>query len=464
MKSSIENAKHFSREKLDLGRKERTLTAAKKEKTENFGLSPRASARTLRGMISENDNAANVNAAVSTRPAPPAPVAPENRTAPWVQLKYFSHHPHIYRSMVGDHSPSIRAGGIVAVYDPEGRPFGTGFCNLGAKVALRVFKHGPEFANEDFLDAALLRAAMFRKDWLRLNDTTNAYRVVHADGDGLGGLVVDRYDDTLSVEVTSLAAFQRLTRWLPLLHAELGTRRAVIQVDEAIGRVEGIDPRLIPAAPLRTVKIKENGVRYSVDFEDGHKTGFFCDQRNNRRKLAVLATGRRLLDVCCYTGGFSIAAKLAGATEVTAVDLDEKAIALAKANANLNQARINFVHADGFSYMRQMIRNGSSWDVLLLDPPKFILGRDGFEEGLKKYNDLNVLGLQLVAPGGLFVTCSCSGLLLAGEFEEIVVKAAHRYGRRLQIFDRTGAGADHPAYSNYPGSRYLKVLWARVVG
>jgi 23S rRNA (cytosine1962-C5)-methyltransferase len=365
--------------------------------------------------------------------------------------------------MIGEHLPrSIRAGAIVAVYDPEGRPFGTGFCNLAAKVALRVFKHGTEFADEEFCEAALRRAVALRKDWLRLDESTNAYRVVHADGDGLGGLVVDRYDDTLSVEVTSLAVFQRLTRWLPVLHEALGTRHAVIQADEAIGRVEGIDPRLIPAAPVRAVKIKENGVRHSVDFETGHKTGFFCDQRDNRRKLASLAAGRRLLDVCCYTGAFSIAAKLGGAADVTGVDLDEKAVAQAKANANLNQTRVNFVHADAFSYMRQMIRNGATWDAVLLDPPKFIDGREAFETGLKKYNDLNVLGLQLTAPGGLFVTCSCSGLLPSADFEDLVIRAAHRYGRRLQIFDKTGAGPDHPAFSNYSGSRYLKVLWTRV--
>jgi 23S rRNA (cytosine1962-C5)-methyltransferase len=365
--------------------------------------------------------------------------------------------------MIGAVSGTVRAGAIVQVYDKDGCVFGSGFCNLGAKVALRVFKHGAAPAGEEHCIEALRRAAGLRRDWLRLDETGNAYRVVHADGDGLGGLVVDRYDDTLSVEVTSLAAFQRLTRWLPVLHEELGTRHAVIQVDESIARIEGIDPRLVPAAPLRSVKIRENGVRYTVDFAEGHKTGFFCDQRDNRRKLAALTVGRRLLDVCCYTGGFSIAAKLAGAGEVTAVDLDEKAIAQARANANLNQVRINFAHADAFSYARQMIRNGEHWDAILLDPPKFIDGRDAFETGSKKYNDLNVLGLQLVAPGGLFVTCSCSGLLSPDEFEEIVAKAAHRYGRRLQIFDRTGAGADHPAFSNYPGSRYLKVLWARVL-
>ncbi|MDR3229163.1 MAG: class I SAM-dependent rRNA methyltransferase [Puniceicoccales bacterium] len=409
-----------------------------------------------------NATTAAANTADSLRAPLPLPVPPAQRAAPWAQLKYHTHHPHIYRNMIGEHSSPIPGGAITRVFDRDGRPFGTGFCNLAAKVALRVFKHGADFVGEDFCTEALRRAAAFRKDWLRLDDSTDAYRVVHADADALGGLVVDRYADTLSAEVTSLAAFQRLTTWLPVLHNALGTRNSIVQVDDAIARVEGIDKRLAPATPDRaSVKIRENGVRYTVDFAQGHKTGFFCDQRDNRRKLAALAQGRRLLDVCCYTGGFSIAAKLGGAAEVTGVDLDEKAVAQARANANLNQCRANFIHADGFSYMRQMLRNGSTWDAVLLDPPKFIDGRDAFETGLKKYNDLNVLGLLLTAPGGLFVTCSCSGLLTAEEFEELVVKAAHRYGRRLQIFDRTGAGADHPALSNYPGSRYLKVLWAR---
>ncbi|MDR1817936.1 MAG: class I SAM-dependent rRNA methyltransferase [Puniceicoccales bacterium] len=432
-------------------------------------------------------------------PFPAVPAA--ERRVPWVQLKYHSYAPHIYRNMVGDHSPSIRAGALVNVYDRDGRPFGSGFCNLAAKVALRVFKHlrptetaggtvaatgttaagttagttaGSEssvprvyarenaFATEDEPLEALRRAATFRRETLRLDATGDAYRVVNADGDALGGLVVDRYADTLSVEVTALAVFQRLPAWLPVLHEALGTTRAVIQVDEQIARVEEIDRRLIPAPPVRSVKIRENGVRYSVDFADGHKTGFFCDQRDNRRRLAELARGRRLLDVCCYTGGFSISAKLGGAAEVTGVDLDEKAVAQGRANANLNQCRVNFVHADAFSYMRQMQRNGATWDAVLLDPPKFIDGRDAFESGLKKYNDLNVLGLQLAAPGALFVTCSCSGLLGAAEFEELVVRAAHRYGRRLQIFERAGAGADHPVFSNHLGGRYLKTLWCRV--
>ena len=170
-----------------------------------------------------------------------------------------------------------------------------------------------------------------------------------------------------------------------------------------------------------------------------------------------------MLDLCCYTGGFALAAKLIGKCEdVTGVDLDEKAIEQATQNAKLNQTRISWTHGDAFSWSRQMLKNGELWDTVVLDPPKLVFSRDETDEGRKKYNDLNVLAVQLVRRGGLFVTCSCSGLLDAEEFESIVLKAAHRYGRKLQILDRTGAGMDHPMMSNCPESRYLKVLWARV--
>ena len=170
-----------------------------------------------------------------------------------------------------------------------------------------------------------------------------------------------------------------------------------------------------------------------------------------------------MLDLCCYTGGFSVSAALAGAEEVTAVDLDEKAIEMAKRNGNINQTKVKFTHADAFTWARTMIENGRKWDLVICDPPKFIHGRED-QLGHNKYHDLNSLAMKMVNPGGLFVTCSCSGMLSAEEFERIVISAAQRQNRRLQIFDRTGAGVDHPTISNYPESRYLKLVWSRMVG
>lgn len=408
-------------------------------------------------------------APVATSPAPAPlrsedPTNPETWARPWVQLKYLSFAPQIYPAMIRAASPDAAPGSRVTIYDKEGRRFGVGLYHPRARVPLRVFHHGTErFGEADFL-RLLDRAVNLRLEMLRLPEVTDAFRVVHSDGDGLSGLIVDRYADVLSVEVHSLGVWQRLPHWLPHLHARLGTRHAVVEVSEFAARIEGIPARPDERPAVARVKIREHGVRYEVDFAGGHKTGFFCDQRDNRRRLAGwVGPGTRVLDLCCYTGGFALAAAVLGrAADVTGVDLDETAIAQARRNANLNHVRVNWVHCDAFSYARQMQRNGQRWDVIVADPPKFVASRDEFRAGQRRYEDLNGLALSLLRPGGLLVTCSCSGLVSAEDFEQFVCRAAHRQGRRLQILDRTGAGPDHPVMSNCPESRYLKVLWARV--
>lgn len=399
-----------------------------------------------------------------------APAGSEHWLRPWVQLKYFTYNPAVFPRMLGAVSPDAVPGGLIHVYDKNGELFGGGFWNPQSRTPLRMLRHGAEPLEERDLEEALRRAVAWRREDCQLDAVTSAYRVIHGDSDGLGGLIVDRYQDVLSLEVSTLGVWQRLGRWLPLLHQLCGTRRHVIAIDEGIARMEGIDVSEAPSSePVRRVRIEEHGIQFEVDFAQGHKTGFFCDQRDNRLRLAQYVRDKSLLDLCCYSGGFSIyARKLGGAREVTAVDLDEKAIAMARRNANINAEHgplhIDFVHADAFVYARQMVRNGKQFDVVLLDPPKFVQGRDEEkEEGLKKYHDLNMLGLQCVRRGGLFVTCSCSGLVSPAEFEKVVIKAAQRLGRRLQIIDMTGPGWDHPFLSTYPEGRYLKVLWAHVL-
>ena len=391
------------------------------------------------------------------------------RPRPWAQLKFFTFQPAIFPRMLGEVSPDARPGDFVHVFDKSGVLAGGGLFNPRAKIPLRVVCHSTTPVDESYFEAALRRAAALRREVFRLDEVTDAYRLINSDGDGLSGLTIDRYGDTLLCEVYSLGIAQRLPAWLPILHELAGTRFARVHVDHDLGSLEGIKPSLFKetnAAAPRTVKIREHGVRYEVDFAEGHKTGFFCDQRDNRRALARFTRGARVLDLCCYTGGFSLNAKVSGgAEEVTSVDLDEAAIAQARRNANLNQARLKFVHADAFAYARQMQTNGEKWDVVVLDSPKFIFTRDehGNWEGRQKYEDLNLLAISLVKPGGIFVTCSCSGLLSLEDFENHVIRAAHRQGRRLQFLDRTGPGPDHPVYSNCLESRYLKVLWSRVV-
>lgn len=401
---------------------------------------------------------------------PKGPVDRSGWSRPWAQLKFVTFQPAIFPRMLGEVSRDAKPGDLVSVYDKFGNRVGIGLFNPRAKMQLRVVAHTAEPLGEEYFEAALRRAVALRKDMFKLDASTDAWRVINSDGDGVSGLTIDRYADTLYCDVYSLGIFQRLPKWLPLLHELLGTKHARVHVDHDLGSLEGIKPsqmkELTASAPDK-VRIREHGVRYEVDFAEGHKTGFFCDQRENRKRFGSLVAGARVLDLCSYTGGFSINAALGGATEVTAVDLDEKVIAQGRRNANLNQVspnKLKWVHADAFAYAKQMQKNGEKFDAVLCDPPKFVMTRDPAfaAEGMRKYADLNTIAASLVKPGGLFVTCSCSGLVSLETFEECVIKGVHRLNRRLQIFDRTGPGVDHPVYSNCLESRYLKLLWARV--
>jgi 23S rRNA (cytosine1962-C5)-methyltransferase len=237
---------------------------------------------------------------------------------------------------------------------------------------------------------------------------------------------------------------------------------------------------LSPSADLPAeVTIREFGTRFRVCFASGHKTGFFCDQRENRRRLADFCRGRSLLDLCCYTGGFALQAKCLGqAADVTGVDLDEEPLRLARENANLNHARIRFVQDDAFAYMREMLRQDRQYDVVVLDPPKLVRTRTELAEGTRKHFDLNRLAMRLVRPGGLMLSCCCSGLLPEAEFLKLLRAAAAQSGqelptapddsstrhaaRSMQVLARSGAAADHPVSASVPETEYLKAAWLRL--
>jgi 23S rRNA (cytosine1962-C5)-methyltransferase len=204
-------------------------------------------------------------------------------------------------------------------------------------------------------------------------------------------------------------------------------------------------------------------LRFRVAPGGKHKTGFFLDQRANRKMLAGFCAGKRVLDLCCNTGGFAVYAKALGeAEEVIGVDLDEDAIELARQNANLNQARIRFVQADLFPWLRDILPSGQRFDVVILDPSKQTRDREALDFALKRYLDMNRLALQAVAPGGLFVTCSCTGLVSEADFLEMLRRATWQAGRILQILQISGAATDHPFLIHVPEGRYLKVVFGRV--
>lgn len=378
--------------------------------------------------------------------------------------------------MIRTVDPAARDGDVVSVYDKAARFYGRGLLNRRSQIVLRMLTQQDVAIDERFWRDRIEFALSLRRT-LRLEEVTDAFRLVHAEGDGLSGLIVERYADWLVFELFSLGMRQRAESLARITAELLGAPRRLerpdgagaiwgvfLRADEHIARREGFELGPQPAPP-RQLFVREHGIRYRVDIAGGHKTGFFCDQRDNRLRLAQFCNDARVLDVCCYTGGFALCAKKLGAArEVTAVDLDEAALEIAKENANLNQTRVDFVHADAFIYLRQMIANQRQFDVVVLDPPKFAPTRDDLQTAEAKYHDLNKLGVQVVRPGGLLVTCSCSGLVSGEMFIDVVRRAARGAKRELQILNQTGAGPDHPYLLDFPESAYLKVIWARIPG
>lgn len=331
--------------------------------------------------------------------------------------------------MIAEVDPSAAAGDVVNVYDKAGRHFGSALYNGRSQIALRMLAAGDVSIDDAFWRGRLEQAVALRRR-LRLDDVTDAYRLLHAEGDGLSGVIVERYADCLVFELFSIGMFLRRAMLAEMLCERLGPPaaldrpraasphwRVVFRADQRIQALEGFDlPPPRDDAPQRLV-VREHGVRYRVDAAGGQKTGFFCDQRENRRRFAELCADGDVLDAFCYGGGFGLCAKRLGrARSVTSVDLDEDALALAVENANLNQARIQHVHADVFGYLRQMIANRRQFDAVVLDPPKLVTRREELEPGLRKYGDLNALGVQVVRPGGWLLTCSCSGLVSPTSF------------------------------------------------
>jgi 23S rRNA (cytosine1962-C5)-methyltransferase len=409
-----------------------------------------------------------------TAASPPRPAQPSipdrdldpGSTLSTVAVRAAGHHPFIIRKMViGPAGPSQpNPGDLVRVVDRQGQPLGFGLWNPRSQISLRLISREAEPPGREHWDRRISQAVGLRTRVLGLDEQTNAYRVIHVEGDGLTGLVADRFDDVLSVEVFSLGIYQRIGPILKLCSQHLGTRHFRVQVDERVALQEDFPGRLLasPQLPPR-VTIQEHGIRYRIHFEEGHKTGFFCDQRDNRRDLARFCADRSVLDLCCYTGGFGLNALLRGrAREVACVDLDEKAVALARENGNANNVRLSVVHADAFGYMRQMAVNGRSYGVVVLDPPKLIPSRDEIPAGKRKYFDLNVLAMSLIEPGGLLLTCSCSGLLAAPDFQALLRAAARKAGRSVQLLALTGAAADHPVALDVPEGAYLKAAWLLV--
>jgi 23S rRNA (cytosine1962-C5)-methyltransferase len=385
-------------------------------------------------------------------------------TLPRVSLKIArrSSHPWIFQKMVEKPATRLPPGSVVDVIDRDGRWVGRGFYNGHSRISLRILTTDPdEPIDEDFFDRRISRAVALRRDWLGLDAVSDAYRLVHAEGDGLSGLVVDRFGPVLVLEFFSAGMYRFREAIQSALSVHYPQSKFYWFAEEHVQKQESFDCRS-PEPPAPEV-ITEHGVRFRVAPGSKHKTGFFLDQRDNRLALASLCRGRRVLDLCCNSGGFAVYARArGGADEVVGVDLDEQALALARQNAGLNGVRVRFVQADLFPWLRDVISQGQRFDVVVLDPAKQTRDREALEYALKRYLDMNRLALQAVAPGGILLTCSCTGLVGEADFLDSVRRAAWQAGKVVQVLRVGGAGADHPFLAHVPEGRYLKAAFGRV--
>jgi 23S rRNA (cytosine1962-C5)-methyltransferase len=366
--------------------------------------------------------------------------------------------------MVEKPATRLPPGSVVDIEDRDGHWVGRGFYNGHSRIALRVLTADPaEAVDAAFFARRIGQAVSLRRDWLGLDAVTDACRLVFSEGDNLSGLVVDRFGPTLVLEFFAAGMYRFRDAVCDALRAHYPDGRFYWFAEEHVQKQESFDCR--PPEPPPPGLITEHGLRFRVAPGSKHKTGFFLDQRDNRRHLASFCAGRRVLDLCCNTGGFAVYARaLGGADEVVGVDLDEAALALARQNAGLNGVRVRFVQADLFPWLRDALAAGQRFDVVVLDPSKQTRDREDVGYALKRYLDMNRLALQAVAPGGLFLTCSCTGLVSEADFLETIRRAAWQAGRTVQVLRISGAAADHPFLIHVPEGRYLKAVFCRVEG
>jgi 23S rRNA (cytosine1962-C5)-methyltransferase len=373
-------------------------------------------------------------------------------------------HPWIFSGAIERVTGKPGAGDSVEVRDASGKPLAQAAFSPKSQIRARVWSFDAnESIGADFFRSRLARALAMREG-LPAARHTNAMRLVHGESDGMPGLVVDRYADVLVVQFLAAG----VERWRgPILDAlvELTGCEAVFERSDAeVRTLEGLEQRIGFARGNRAAArcpIIEYGLNFRVDVEQGQKTGFFLDQRENRQRVRALAAGREVLDGFSYTGGFAIAALAGGAKRVTAVESSAPALEVAKENlaANpLDASRVDFVKSDVFSELRTLRDRGARFDMVVLDPPKFAPTAAQARNAARAYKDINLLALKLLAPGGLLASFSCSGGVGAELFQSIVAGAALDAGGEAKIIERFAAAADHPVALEFPEGEYLKGL------
>ncbi len=380
------------------------------------------------------------------------------------------HHPWVFSGAIARVEGEASEGTVVNVCDSAGRFLARGVFNPRSQIAVRLLTWDEdETIDASFWQRRLSRAIQGRS-LLAADAQTNAYRLVHAESDGLPGLVVDRYDSWLVVQFSAWAAEIGREHIIAALRDVPGIKGIMERADPTARRREHLPVREGPLwgeGPPKRLLIREGGHRFFVDVRGGQKTGFYLDQRENRRRVAVYAADQDALNAFCYTGAFAVYLLAAGASHVVNIDTSHEALALAEENLRLNgfdpDRQGEQVQGDVFAILRDWREERRQFSLIVLDPPKFAGSQAQVAGATRGYKDINLLALQLLRPGGILATFSCSGLVSADLFQKIVFGAAVDAGREVQVLERLSQGADHPILLSFPEGEYLKGMICRAL-
>ncbi|HVY39650.1 MAG TPA: class I SAM-dependent rRNA methyltransferase [Polyangia bacterium] len=372
-------------------------------------------------------------------------------------------HPWVYANGVDRVEGKPEPGDVVALVDHDGRFIGRGFYNPRSQIPVRLCTRADEAVDAAFFRARVARARAVRARLGLPSERTNVYRLINSEGDDLPGLVVDVFADTAVAQITTLGISANRNVIYDALEAELGVTTIFEIAPASYAELEGFaaGSRVARGQSRGTVEVREDGIALDVEPLSGQKTGMFIDQRETRARVGSLARGARVLDLYAYAGGFSLAAARGGAASVTAVDSSARAVARTLAHAEKNGVAIEAVEADAFRFLETATPR--SYDLLVVDPPKFARARKDLDAARKGYERLNALAMQAAAPGAILVTCSCSQNVDAETFERIVAAGAKQSGREVRVFERRGPASDHLLPPGFGEGQYLKVLLCYVV-
>jgi len=377
----------------------------------------------------------------------------------------FRRHPWLFESSVQRLEGRARPGDTVTIHAADGRELARGAYSPSSQIRCRVWTFDPTETVDDAFFKRRVAAAVARRRALPELADQQGLRLIHAESDGLPGVIADQYGDTVVVQLTSAGADKWRKALVGALVQATGCARVYERSDSEVRGLEGLEPVTgwaYGSAPEGEISILENGVRLGVDYAGGHKTGFYLDQRDNRALLGRLAAGKSVLNCFCYTGGFSLQALGGGAASVLSIDSSGPALARARANLALNPElpveRAEWLEADVFQALREFRKEGRSFDLIVLDPPKFAPSAAHANRAARAYKDINLLGFRLLKPGGLLMTYSCSGGIGLELFQKIVAGAALDAGRNARIVQRLAGAADHPVALDFPEGEYLKGL------